>query len=67
MRGRVQMRAVMFERPETSREISVAFDGCIWKYFKSFFVTRPRRQMIVDGVSEIDDARAAVRKLSERF
>ena len=66
MCGRVEMRSVMFQHPETAREISVAFDGGIWKCFKSFFIAGPRRKVIVDGVAEINHARAALREARER-
>src|SRR5215472_5553087 len=57
MHRRVKMRAVVFEHPEATREITVSFKAGVYLGFEATGVTRPRDQLIVNRVSEVEDAR----------
>src|SRR5262249_48359345 len=55
----VEMRAVMFEHPETARKVAVFFNAAIRFCFKNFWIAGPGNKLVIDGIAQIDDFRFA--------
>ncbi len=53
MNRRIQMRSVMLQHPETSREVAVLFDAGIIFGLEPPFIAGPRHQFVADGVGEV--------------
>src|SRR5712692_11853955 len=53
----VHMRAVMLQHPKTSREVPVLFHCGIHLRFKPALVPRPRYQLVIDRVTEVQHPR----------
>src|SRR6266852_4472847 len=57
MCGRIQMRSVMLQHPQAACEVAVFLNARVDLGFEEFFVSRPRHQLIVDRVTQVEQTR----------